>query len=259
MMTIAEFLSSQSYQVDVFWQDQTIRKKIENRFNLDISEINFCSKSFQIFTAKQNLLKKLKILRKYNAFFYLSDGSVPFLFAKKNFLHFQVPFHDIGGKSVLNRIKLKLIDGIICNSNFTKKFIDREYGVNSIVIYPPVDIESFKPLEKKDIILSTGRFDSPLHSKNQDLMIKVFRKMCDQKLSGWQLVLIGGSSNNRSDYLRKLTILSKNYPVKIIVNASFRILKEYYGKAKIYWHAAGAGIDEDRAVSYTHLTLPTKA
>jgi len=245
ILTIAECLSKK-YQVDVFWQDQTIRKKIENRFNLNISEVNFCSKNFQIFTAKQNLLKKFKILRKYSVFFYLSDGSVTFLFAKKNFLHFQVPFHDIGGKSVLNRIKLKLIDGVICNSFFTKKFIDREYGLDSLVVYPPVDVDKFKPLKKENLILSVGRFDSPLHNKKQDFLIKVFKKIYDQGLKGWQLILIGGCSINQTEYLKKLKLLSQNYPIKILVNTSFETLKKYYGKAKIYWHAAGFGVDQNK-------------
>lgn len=237
MMTVAEHLSKQGYQVDVFWQDKKLKKKIEARLNLDLSEVKFCS-------FEQNLLKKLKICRNYNLFFYLSDGSIPFLFAEKNILHFQVPFHDVGGKSLLNKIKLRLIDKIICNSDFTKKIIDKEYGVSSIVVYPPVDIENFEPLKKENIILSVGRFDSPLHSKRQDLMIEVFQKMCDQGLSGWKLVLIGGTSNNRSAYLNKLKRSLGNYPIEIFTNISFKKLKKYYGKAKIFWHAAGFGEDE---------------
>jgi len=200
MMTIAECLKRKGCLVNVFWKDKKIKEKIENRFKLDLSEINFCSNNFEIFTDKQNLLKKFKILRKYNIFFYLSDGSIPFLFARKNFLHFQVPFHHIREKSLLNKIKLRFINKIICNSYFTKKFIDKEYGVDSIVVYPPVDVNNFKPLKKDNIILSVGRFNSPSHSKKQDFMVKVFKKMCDRGLSGWQLILVGGCSINQSKY-----------------------------------------------------------
>lgn len=161
-------------------------------------------------------------------------------------IHFQVPFHHVGGKSLANKIKLRLIDKIICNSHFTKKFIDKEYGVNSMVIYPPVEVESLKPLKKENIILSVGRFDSPLHAKKQDVIIEVFKKMSDGGLSGWQLILIGGSSNKKSAYLNQLKRSSAGYPIKILTNVPFGKLKEGYGKAKIYWHAAGYGIDENK-------------
>lgn len=237
MMTIAEYLSKKGYQADVLWNDKNLKKKIETRLNLKLSGVRFCS-------YEKNLLKKFKIGRNYDVFVYLSNGSIPFLFAKKNIIHFQVPFHDVGGKSLRNRIKLRLIDKIICNSHFTKKFIDQEYGVNSIVVYPPVDVENFRPLKKEKIILAVGRFDRSLPVKKQDLMIEVFQKMCDQGLSGWRLVLIGGTSNNRTAYLKQLKSSLGNYSIEILTNIPFGKLRQYYGKAKIFWHASGFCEDE---------------
>lgn len=246
MMTIAEYLSSQGHQVDVFWKDKEIKEKIEKLMSLDVNGIRFYSNGYKIFTQKKNLFKRFKICRNYNLFIHLSDGSIPFLFAEKNIIHFQVPFHDVGGKNSLNKIKLRFIDKVICNSQFTKKFIDKEYGVNSVVIYPPVDVEHFKPLKKENIILSVGRFYSPLHAKKQEVIVEVFKKICDQGFTDWQLVLIGGSSNNRTVYLNQLKRAAENCPIEILVNLPFAKLKQYYGKAKIYWHAAGLGIDEDK-------------
>lgn len=246
MMTIAEYLGKLGHQIDVFWRNEDVKKKIEKLLHLNISEIKICSDNYRIFTRTGNLLKKFKICRKYNLFFYLSDGSIPFLFARKNIIHFQVPFHDIGGKSLLNKIKLRFIDKIICNSNFTKKIIDKEYGVNSIVVYPPVDLESFKQLKKENIILSVGRFDSPLHSKKQDILISEFKRMYKADLSGWRLILAGGVRNEDKNCVEKLKKMAKGLPIEILVNVDFKTLQQLYGKAKIYWHAAGFGIDEDK-------------
>lgn len=242
MMSFAECLEKNDWRVDVFWDDRSIRKKIVKRLGLELDKINFVPNIF----CDANLLLRRQITNNYDLIFYLSDGSIPFLFARKNIIHFQVPFHGVGGKSWLNKIKLKLIHKIVCNSQFTKKFIDREYGVSSKVVYPPIDIENLKPLKKEDMILSVGRFDSPLHLKRQDLLIEVFKKMSDQGISNWRLVLIGGSSNNRSAYLNRLRRLSSNYQIEILPNLSFDKLREYYGKAKIYWHAAGFDIDEEK-------------
>ena len=54
--------------------------------------------------------------RLYDLLFVVSDGSVPMMLAKKNILHFQVPFKNIDGKSLLNQIKLKKIHCVVCNS-----------------------------------------------------------------------------------------------------------------------------------------------
>jgi len=39
---------------------------------------------------------------------------------------------------------------------------------------------------------------------------------------------------------------AKNLPVEFRVNISFRELKQLYGQAKIFWHAAGYGVDEEK-------------
>lgn len=250
MMTIAECLSKHGHQVDVFWKNKKIKEKLQIRFNLDLSEIKFCSTGFQAFNQGKNLFKKFKICRNYNLFIYLSDGSIPFLFSGKNIIHFQVPFHGVGGRSLLNRVKLRLVDKIICNSEFTKKFIDKEYGVNAITVYPPVDIKAFKPLKKEKIILSVGRFDSPLHAKNQDVLIDRFKRMikenADGFLNGWKLILIGGMQSKNQGYINKLRRKAKNSAIEILVNVDFKTLQKFYGQAKIYWHAAGFGIDEEK-------------
>jgi glycosyltransferase involved in cell wall biosynthesis len=178
------------------------------------------------------------------------------LFAKKNILHFQVPFRKVGGRSILNRLKLAKFSHIICNSYFTKKYIDQEYGVASQVVYPPVGVEEFKSGRKENLIISVGHFTKAkacqeglirsLHAKKQDILIKVFKKMYDQGLKDWRLALIGGALKEDASYVQSLKNLTRGYPVEIKTNIKFTELKNYYGRAKIYWHATGFGEDEQK-------------
>ncbi len=236
-LEVASYLSKNGYQVDVFWDESSIKSKIKERLNIEVEQLNFISNIFK----KDDKIGK-KNLKNYDLVFFLSDGSIPFLTAKQNILHFQVPFHDVGGGRFINRIKLRRINDIICNSFFTKRFIDREYGVNSKVIYPPVAIDSFKPLKKENFIISVGRFTDLLHNKRQDVLIEVFKKM---KLKDWKLLLIGGDEEGKR-YVADLRKKAQGFPIEIITSPRFSDLKRLYGQAKIFWTAAGFAIDEEK-------------
>ena len=171
MMTVAECLLKKRWAVDVSWDDEKIKEKIVERFGLNLDGIKFI-KNIQ----KISLFSKKSLMKNYDLVFYLSDGSVPFLFGKKNVLHFQVPFHDINGKSFKNKLKFRVIDSVVCNSLFTKNVIDKEFGVSSKIIYPPIAVDAFYEGKKEDMILSVGRFSSLLQSKRQDVLIKAFKR-----------------------------------------------------------------------------------
>ena len=239
-MTVAYCLAQKGWQVDVFWDDRGIGKKLKERLGIDLRKINFAPNIFQ-----KKFFQKQQQMKSYDLIFYLSDGSVPFLFAKKNILHFQVPFHDVGGKKPLNTIKLKRIDAVICNSRLTKKFIDEEYGVKSQVIYPPVAVEEFKPGQKKNIILSVGRFSRLMQAKRHDVLIDSFTQMTEG-LDDWQLILAGGTDVGKDKAFEELKKSLKGFPIEIKENPSFSELKKLYAQAKIFWTAAGFGVDENK-------------
>jgi len=245
VVTVASCLAKKGWQVDVFWDDRGVREGIKKRFGINLKKINFVPNIF-----KKSFFQKYQILKNYDLVFYLSDGSIPFLFAKKNILHFQVPFHNVGGKKPLNKIKLKKIDAVVCNSQFTKKFIDQEYGVKSKVIYPPVAVSEFQPGKKENIILCVGRFTDLLHNKRQDVLVNGFKQMIkadrNRLLSGWKLILAGGDKEGKK-FVTKLKKQSKGYPIEIQTNIHFNKLKRLYGQAKIFWTASGFGVDENKA------------
>lgn len=237
ILTLAEYLSQKNWQVDFFWNEPQLKEKLILRLNLNLDRINFKP-------VPSNFFAKWKANQSYDLFFWLSDGSVPSLFAKKNIVHFQVPFHGVGGRSFLNQFKLKKIHHVVCNSNFTKSFIDREYGVVSKVVYPPVDIAKFKPTKKENFILSVGRFSQLLQAKKQEILINVFKKLVNKGLGKWRLILAGGTDIGGKDYFNQLKRQAGSYPVEFLENPDFEILQNLYGKAKIFWSASGFGVSE---------------
>jgi glycosyltransferase involved in cell wall biosynthesis len=238
-LTLAEHLIKKGWEVDVFGYDPQIKKDLMTKFNLKIERVNFVP-------GVKSLLKRIKMTRKYDLFFWLSDGSIPFLFSRNNLLHFQVPFHGVQGCSFLNRIKLKKMNHFVCNSQFTKKFIDREFGVKSKVIYPPVDVATFSPGKKKNLILSVGRFSQLLQAKRQDILVASFKTLCDQGLEGWQLIIAGATGVGGREYFNQLKRKTKGYPIQLRADIDFRTLKKLYSEAKIFWSASGYGIDEEK-------------
>lgn len=269
-LTVAEILSQNGYDVDLFWSgDPTLLAKAMNRFALNLKPIKIVKDIFNLplrhlelvednlktinrpIQKTSNIINKYQITKNYHVFFYLSDGSLPLIFSQKNILHMQVPFHfhpNIQQK-VTTFLKAKLFSKIVCNSNFTKKFIEKYLGCSSIVLYPPVDILKFNPAKiKTNSILSVGRFDNILNAKKQDVLIEAFKKLCHQQPElDWRLKLLGGSqlSEETNSFLTYLKNLAGGFSVEFLVNPSFEVLQKHYSEAKIYWHATGYGVDED--------------
>ena len=98
-MAVTVVLHKLGFLVDVEWASKGIRSKLEERFGIVLSDINF--------------VKDIKRGNGYDICFWVSDGSIPLLSARKNFLHFQVPFKNVNGKTLLNRMKLFRINKII--------------------------------------------------------------------------------------------------------------------------------------------------
>lgn len=234
ILTIAEHLSK-NHQVVIFWDGENLTPAVKERLNLDISKVRF-QKDIQKF----KIINKYQILKDFDLHIVVSDGSIPIGFAKKNILHFQVPFKI--NPNIKNSIKLKNWQKIIVNSLFTKSFIDKSYNVESQVLYPPVDVKALAPGVKSNIIFSVGRFFSPLHSKKQDILIKAFEKM---KIKNYKLILAGGVDSGSDEKILNLKNSVKDKNIEIMSNIDFAHLKKLYSQTKIYWHAAGFGEDEN--------------
>src|SRR5579859_3007597 len=199
-MAVATTLVKRGYIVDVEWKDESVQGKLEKRFGIDLTGIHF--------------VPDIKRGDTYDVCFWVSDGSIPTLRARKNFLHFQVPFTNVSGTSLINKFKLMRINKVICNSRFTKKIIDKEYNVDSVVLHPPVAVEKFKPKKKENIILSVGRFSNLMQSKRQDILIKTFKNFYKSN-STYKLILAGGVEVGADEYIKELEKDSKGYLIEI--------------------------------------------
>lgn len=238
MMTIAECLSREN-DVDIFWDNAKDLKKVEDRFNLDLSRLKLTDNIF-----KYPFIKKQKASRKYDLIIMLSDGSIPVLSSKKLYLHMQQPTH--ASLNLKNKLKLKRIDKIFCNSEFTKKFIEKNYKFKCDLLYPPVSIYG-KSENKENIIFHVGRFRvmnvKSEDYKKQQFMLETFKDMVDKGLKNWKFLLAVGVNDLNNPKFISMKESAKGYPIEFLINASKKKLWEKGSKAKIYWHATGFGED----------------
>lgn len=158
---------------------------------------------------------------------------------------------------------LKTYNKIITISQYSKKWVKRLWDRQSTVLYPPVDIDSFKSGMKEKIILSVGRFFPEHHNKKQLEMAEIFKKMLERypvEMKDYTLYLVGGV-DRRPDHLRyveKIREVAKNYPIKVITNIKWPLLVELFAKSRIFWHASG--MDEDEKVNpekFEHFGITT--
>ncbi len=240
MASIASCLSDE-HEVSIFWDNAQDVYAISKRFSIDLSKVAIKK---NIFSKNTGLFKRLLESKKYDAFIVLSDGSIP-LVACKLFLHIQQPFVSLPGGPKL-KLKLKRVKKIIVNSDFTKSYIDKALGVNSVVLYPHIEIKA-KKTKKKNIILTVGKFrykNTPLDDfKKQKVMIDAFKELVNNGLKDWEFIIVTGFSSEHKNEFEKLKDEVGEYPVKFFVDKTNDKLWDIYSEAKIYWHAAG--FDED--------------
>lgn len=132
----------------------------------------------------------------------------------------------------------------LCNSEFTAHWLKVRWNIENKrikILYPPVNL--VKGQEKKDnIIMVCSRIES---SKKIEFLIEAFNKI---NVTDYKLVIAGGcSSDSDKTYLKKLKSLIKdNNSVEFMLNISRSKLEKLYKRAKIFWHAKGFDIDEDK-------------
>lgn len=242
MLTIASCLAKRN-DVKIFWDEASILKMAGKRLGIDLTKVKVVK---NIFSSKVSLVHRLIATKRYDCIVYLSDGSLPVVLSRKLIVHFQFPVEWVFAKNILTKLKLTQVSRIICNSAFTKGFIDRKFGIESTVLYPPVDLGKKIDSNKENVILTVGRFGRLPQGKNfkkQDVMIAVFKKMVDGSLKNCKFFVVVSFAKKDEDELKKLEQQIKGYPIIIVKNASHKVLAELYKEAKLYWHAAGFGED----------------
>ncbi len=243
------------HDVSIFWDNEAILEKAETRFHYDLSSLHVTE---NIFSGRFSTVQRALKTKRYDIIFFLSDGSIPFLFARKNFLLFHHPVNWVNGRTVLTRIKLRNIDGILCYSSYVKKYLDKTFPIASSVLPPTITVKNTPKRSKKNIILSVGRYTKDMNTKKQEFLIDTFKDNYKKYFSGWKLVLIGSVLPSDEEFVSELQKRAEGADITVLKNVSFEKLHEYYATARIYWHAAGFGEDLEKFPEYAeHFGITT--
>lgn len=238
IFTAASCLSKE-HTVTVFWDDPEIIHKAAKKFNLDLSHVQIQN---NIFNKNTPFLKRIIATLSYDRIFVLSDGSIPIVGAKKLLVHFQFPVEWVNTNSFAFLFKKSRISKIICNSYFTKKFIDKKFSANSHILYPPVEIPQEKIELKKNVILTVGRFSvlsNGTDFKKLAVMISAFKEFKKKRLKGWKLAIVTSVRPDQEKQFEEFKKNIKSLNIEIYKNVSYQEIIGLYRSAKIYWHAAG--------------------
>lgn len=243
ILSIIKILDEKGYQPYIFW-NKDLTKQIHQRFSFQfINKINWLPVNLIA-----SSFKTLQTLKTFDYFFYVTDGSYFLSSAKKNYVFAMVPDKKLYQLNLINRIKL-LKYRFIANSEFTGQWL-KKWQIEPIIIPPYIDDHFFTEVNNKQpIILMVGRFFKQLHSKKQDLAIKLFKKLkqSNQMFKKFKLILAGGLKEEDKDYIKYLEkIASNDKSIIFKINIKFDELLSLYQQAAYLWHLTGLGIDENK-------------
>ena len=108
MMMVATCLSKK-HDVTIFWDNKEDIEAIKKRFDLSLENILI---NKDIFAPHVGFFERIKVSKKFDAIIVLSDGSIPFIYPTKLFLHIQQPLPrhiDSGFKSIHHKSLLFII------------------------------------------------------------------------------------------------------------------------------------------------------
>ncbi len=265
-----DILVSDNEAFDVYADDFVTIQDLNNQFGLELTNTSIRILKLPKMVDRKSYLKSKSMLEKTTKEY---DVFINFMFlskhvgkAKKNIYEVMFPplryrwelnkniFYKLVG-TFLDWIYYRSYDVYISNSQFTNKW-QNEYwrdNRNHRYVYPPVfsekDIENRYDEEKKEnIIVSVGRFFVSAHSKKQLEMVRFFVNH-QELFKDYEYHLCGAVSDDPDDqhYLSKVQKeADKVDNVFIHLFCAHDKLMELYSKAKIFWHATGYQVNEDK-------------
>ena len=139
---------------------------------------------------------------------------------------------------------------VLANSEYTRGWIRRLWGVDADVLFPPVAVHELRPGPKRRRVLCVGRFIGRRlgHSKKQLELVRAFGGMVRAGgLDGWELHLVGGCEPAQRPYLEEVRRAAAGLPVSIHANAPRALVEELFSSSAVFWVATGLGEDEEQA------------
>lgn len=258
---LAEALSTKADVTLISTSQEVTKNKLEQYFNVDLSKV--------LFRYAKNNHDVSEFTKNYYTFICLSNFTSVKSYAEKKVQLLQIPYNRINIKSIFSKaVKLKIresvkdcyrlillsstkkADRVITNSRFVYDFLNSNFNIKSQILYPPIDDFLENQSIKKNIIISVGRIFSGLYNdKRYDIMIQSFRELCKNTQHDWEYHIFGSLLNDDKSikYFNSLQQMSEGLPVYFHPNEPYYKLKEWYNKATLFWHAAGFGVDEQKA------------
>jgi O-antigen biosynthesis protein len=146
---------------------------------------------------------------------------------------------------------------LLTSSCYASSWVRKRWGLPAnALLYPPVDVEA-PHADKERIILSVARFE-PSGSKKQLELIEAFRVLraaFPRELSGWRLVLAGGSLSKNPYLARVRRAASADHEAfELRVDIPFEELRSWYARASIFWHACGLGETDPQLIEHFGMT-----
>lgn len=123
---------------------------------------------------------------------------------------------------------------VLANSHFTADAVKKEFKIDPLVLYPPVDMRPFEKetqKTKKDLVLTISRFSSEKGLEK----IPAVAKSVNAKF------VVLGSLYSEELYRRVLSLIRKNNvsdKVTLIPDAPVAVKVEFLKQAKVYFHTA---------------------
>lgn len=272
---LAEALSS-NHQVDLVHHRRSLTaEELAGRFstNLNAVRLRYVADDHASTTATHNPLLRYKeaqtwhatLSEPYDVFINFTHGIPPFCHAPQGVLAVLFPTHKrpyfyssqnerLSDKALrwkrFRRLyfdwewkkRFETYQQKTAISRFTRTWTRRRWGIDCQVIYPPVD-DHFRVVDKKDIILSVGRFTTVRPMKSQLEMMLAYQRMKGVRAREWKYVSVGGLDNTPEHYayFERVGQAAAESGATVLANVGRGELERMFEQAKIFWHASGYG------------------
>src|SRR3990167_1372018 len=247
ILSIMKVLSDNGYDIEIFW-DSDLTVPIKKNLNISFaSQLKFTR---NIFKHRSSPIEKARLLRRYDKFFYVTDGSYFYSTAKQTYIFCMVPQQSLYNRSLINRMKT-WNNIYIANSKYTQGWL-KKWGIDAKLIYPFIQDDFLKYSQsstKKPIILSVGRMFRHLHAKRHDIAIQWFSSLQEKypELKNFKFIIAGRVLSADKDYYEELKNLARgNDSILFFPNCSYEKLLELYRDASYYWHMTGIDADTQK-------------
>jgi glycosyltransferase involved in cell wall biosynthesis len=137
--------------------------------------------------------------------------------------------------------KMMLNSTVLTNSEFSQKAIFKAFGVDSIVLHPPVDVDVFRNVclssnIRDDSILVVSRFHPTKKIENAIRLAKLLR----QNEVGIRMNIVGNMPPDGTGYFNYLRRLVRHYHledfIRFEINVRYDRLLDLMRRSKVYLH-----------------------